>query len=466
MICPDHRSDTDHRRNDKLKPAQIKFRELLAIYQRRKRYLFIPAAIVTLLSVLGAVMMSNKYESYTTILVQRDEILNPLISYQMAITMASEDRLRTFSEIINSHSTIKKLKDSLFVAEDPDEAVDEQAVLERIRARIKTERRGSDSFRISFTSNDAVRAQKAVALLADEFIQTILRVEGQRNEQAVKFFEDKLSELRSKYESSQRRVVSQLKSRVDVMPQDGKDRYLQIESIEKQITDFDVKISMYKEKLEDLKAFPAAIESEGGRQTLYDLQRAAIPFADELKTTLQKYDDITRRYKGTYPEVLRVRSQLSDLLSRIQKAIENEIRKQEPTRWDLEQRRARLVEGLKESSISQKMDQDVEADYDIYKKLYDEMKVKLEQAITTRDLGRTATNQFMIIDPPLVPTQPTSPNRPMVVLGGLFVGLFLGFVSVIVKELLDTTIRTPRDVEVYGKPVIAFITQTRTEQLN
>lgn len=445
---------------------QVKFREILAIYRRRKKYFFIPLAVLAALSVLGAFVMSNKYESFTTILVQRDEILNPLISYQMAITMASEDRLRTFNEIINSHTTIKKLRDSVFTEVEPDESVDEQAVLTRIRSRIKTERRGSDSFRISFTSNDPIKAQKAVALLADEFIQTILGVEGQRNEQAVKFFEDKLNELRSKYESSQRKVVSALKSRVDVMPKDSKERYTQVENIEKQISDFDVKMSMYREKLSDLKAFPAALETETGRQTLYELQRAAIPFADELKTTLAKYDDITRRYKGTYPEVLRVRGQLTDLLARIQSAIDGEIKRQEPTRWDLEQRRARLVEGLKESSISQKLDQDVEADYDIYKKLYDEMKIKLEQAITTRDLGRTATNQFMIIDPPLVPTQPTSPNRPMVVLGGIFVGLFLGFVSVIVKEMLDTTIRSPRDVEVYGKPVIAYIGETRAERVN
>jgi capsular polysaccharide biosynthesis protein len=31
-------------------------------------------------------------------------------------------------------------------------------------------------------------------------------------------------------------------------------------------------------------------------------------------------------------------------------------------------------------------------------------------------------------------------------------------VAVILKELLDTTVRSPRDVEVYQKPVIAFIT--------
>ena len=72
-----------------MKPAQLKFRELLSIYRRRKRYLFIPAAIITGLSVIGAIFTANKYESSTTILVQRDEILNPLISYQMAVGIST-----------------------------------------------------------------------------------------------------------------------------------------------------------------------------------------------------------------------------------------------------------------------------------------------------------------------------------------------------------------------------------------
>ncbi|HLF14999.1 MAG TPA: Wzz/FepE/Etk N-terminal domain-containing protein [Bacteroidota bacterium] len=449
-----------------MKPDQITIRDLLSIYRRRKKYLFIPAVIVTALSVVGSMVMSNKYESSTTILVQRDEILNPLISYQMAVAMASEDRLRTFNEILYSHTMMQKLRDSLYRSDEESADTDEQSVLEVLRKRITTERRGSDSFRIIFASSDASKAQAAVALLADQFIQTILTVEGQRNESTVKFFQDKLDELRAKFEASQQRVVSAVQSRINILPQDSRELYTQLETVQKQIADFDARINVYKEKLEDLKLFPAALGTASGTQTLYELQRSNIPFADELKTQLSKYDDISRKYKGKYPEVLRTEEQLADLLERIQKAIETEIHKQEPTRWDLEKKRADLVEELKQTSISQKLDQDVESDYGIYKRLYDEMKVKLEQAITTRDLGLNASNQFIIIDPPLVPTVPTQPNRPMLILGGLAVGLFLGFLSVVFKELLDTTIRTPKDIESYQKPVIAFITESSEERLN
>jgi succinoglycan biosynthesis transport protein ExoP len=449
-----------------VKPPSLTVRDIMAIYRRRKKYLFIPAAIITVFSVLGAIIISSKYESSTTILVQRQEILNPLISYEMAVTMASEDRLRTFNEILFSHTTMKKLYDSLYRKDNDGEVKDETTVLEALKSNITVEKRGSDSFRIIYVSSDPIRAQAAVQLLADDFIQTTLRVEGQQNEQAVKFFQDKLNELKDKVEASQGRVVSTLKTRINELPQDSRNLSLQLDTIEKELADYQTRINLYQEKLVDLQMFPQALGTEPGMQTLYELARSPIPFADELKLQLQKYDDITRKYKGNYPEVTRVQGQLTDLLVRIQKALETEIKKQEPTRQDLEQKRQQLIENLRESSVSQKIDQDDEADYSVYKKLYDEMKVKLEQAVMARDLGRTSSNQFIILDPPLVPTQPTKPNRPLLVVGGLFLGILFGCVSVIVKEVMDTTIRSARDIEVYQKPVIAFIGDGTDERLN
>jgi uncharacterized protein involved in exopolysaccharide biosynthesis len=98
-----------------------------------------------------------------------------------------------------------------------------------------------------------------------------------------------------------------------------------------------------------------------------------------------------------------------------------------------------------------------EADYSLYRKLYDEIKVKLEQARTTRELGNKSANQFVIIDPPIVPNQPTKPNRPQLILGGFGLSLFVGFLAVVLRELFDTTIRSPKDIEIYQKPIVAYI---------
>jgi polysaccharide biosynthesis transport protein len=63
----------------------------------------------------------------------------------------------------------------------------------------------------------------------------------------------------------------------------------------------------------------------------------------------------------------------------------------------------------------------------------------------------------VIIDPARVPAKPTKPNRALIVGGGVGVGLLLGLVAAIAAELLDSTIRSPREIEVFRKPIIGLL---------
>jgi uncharacterized protein involved in exopolysaccharide biosynthesis len=446
-----------------VRSAQITLHELVAVFRRRKRYFLLPTAVITVLCSIGVFLMSNKYESSTTILVQRDEILNPLLSYQMAVAMASEDRLRTFNEIIYSQTTLRRLADTLGLTDASTTEEKAQGIIAGLEKAIEVERRGSESFRITVTDTDPARAKHATEALADMFIGTILGVESQRNDQTVRFFEKKLAEIRKKFESSQQQVVSRLRSRIETLPEESRQLYTQVETVERTLTDLETKEKLYNDELQVLKTFPAAMKTETGKQALYDLQRADVPFAAEFRTLMTKYDEYSRKYKPMYPDLIALEGQISDLLQRMQSAMEGELAKQQPKREDLEKRRALLVDRLKQSSVSQRVDEDKESDYGIYRKLYDEMKVKLEQAITSRDLGTGGANQFIIIDPALLPIKPTKPNRPQLIVAGMLLGIFFGMAAVILKELLDTTVRSPRDVEVFQKPVIAFIADGRRQ---
>jgi len=448
-----------------LRSAQFTLRELIAVYRRRKKLLFIPFSIVTILSIIGALIIPSRFESTTTILVQREDIPNPLLSYELSLRMGDDDRLRTFDEIISSRITIQRLIDSLGLGKDVRSEADEQANVENVRGNIQTERKGSDSFSITYTSSDPYRAQRAASLLANLFIETILQVENQRNELAVQFYEKKLEEIRKKFEVSQKKVVTALHSRLGNMPVEGRILYTQIENLDMKISEIDTRVKEYQQGLTVLQNFPKALHTESGKQALYDMQRTDVPFAADLRTLLTKHDDYIRRYTGKYPEVEKLESQIIELLGRMRTSMESELANLQPQRLDFEKQRASIIGELKESSVQQRIG-DAEFDYDIYKRLYDEMTLKLEQAQTARDIGTTGASHFNIIDPAVVPTKPTKPNREHIILGGFIVGLFLGIVAMTLKELLDTTLRAPRDIEIYEKPVIALITDGASERLN
>ncbi len=437
--------------------AQFTIQEIRSLFRRRRMFFLLPIVVITGFSAVGAYLLSDKYVSSTTILVQREQMVNPFISNEVAAAIGSEDRLKTFNEILLSRTNLQKLLDSLDMISKISSEGDRQALVNVIGKNIETERRGTDAFSITCTDTDPVRAQKAVALLSKLFIETVTNFENQRSDQAVQFLEKKLEEIREKYEASQKLIVSQIGRSINSLPSESRGQYTLIENIDRQIADLDIKTKVYQQTFQTLETISQSYKIDELKEALYNISRTDIPFSQDLRSLLLKYDDYLRRFTPQYPDVQKIEQQISELVLRIHAALVGEIKNQQSQRWELEKRRAQLVDDIRESSISLQLNDEKEADYSLYRKLYDEIKVKLEQARTTRELGTKSANQFVIIDPPIVPTKPTKPNRPQLILGGFGLSLFVGFLSVVLRELFDTTIRSPKDIEIYQKPIVAYI---------
>ncbi len=445
-----------------MRPAQLSVHEVLAVFRRRKKNLVVPALLVTCLCILGAFILPRKYESSTTIMVQRDEILNPLMNFTMAVSTASEDRLRTFNEIVYSKATIEQLIDSLKLGKTAGTETQRQELIKEIRKNIATERPGATTFKIAYLDTDPERAQRAVQLLSGYFIKTVLQVENQRNELAVEFYEKKLEELRQKFEVTQGEMVAELRSRISEMPMEGRTISGRIDESDHQIGSIDDRVKNYQLALAPLQAAIDMIGTDNGKQDLFDLLRKDLPYVADLRPLVQRYDELTRRYTYQYPEVQKIQKQILDLLAIMRTSVESEVSKLRKNRWEMESRRTLLINDLKKSSVTQQVGKDKQSNVDIYRGLYEDMKIKLEQARTTRDLGRRGGDQFIVIDPAVVPSEPAKPNRLLIILAGMMFGLFLGVLTVLTTEILDTRIRVARDVAAYRKRIIAYIPEGRS----
>jgi uncharacterized protein involved in exopolysaccharide biosynthesis len=170
-----------------------------------------------------------------------------------------------------------------------------------------------------------------------------------------------------------------------------------------------------------------------------------------------QYDDVTARYTSIYPEVGKIENQILEILRKMRAAVQSDVSAMTGELNDLKNAKTEATNELMKYSVNENIDTDKKSNYSLYQRLYEDMKSKLEQAKTTRELGKNAANTFIIIDPARVPAKPSKPNKPMIVGAGVFFGLFLGLASALVAEMLDSRIRSPRDLHMYKIPVIAML---------
>jgi polysaccharide biosynthesis transport protein len=436
-----------------VQPSQFSFAEIAGAMRRRAKLLIIPPLLITALAVVAAYKLPRMYESYTTILVQRNELQNPLTSLtnQTPSYAPEEDPLRYIDEIIYSRKTVTMLMDSLNVTYGAADEAATRRLIDDFKSNIKIVRSARESFAIAFTDTDPLRAQRGAAVLTNIFIETTSSTNNKRNDITVQFYEQKLEEFRQKLEQSQEQIMPKLRERA----QDNPAANAYLNDVQRQIRDTEQKKREYVQNLTSIRQLPSILSTKEGRGTLAELSRLDLPYAGDMKVLVTKYEDATSRYTSQHPEVGKIERSITELLDRMTVAIRSESEKTDARLADLRRTQTQIIGEILGSS--QRVGQEKESNLAVYQRLYDGMKVKLEEAQVQQAIGKNADNQFTIIDPSLVPLRPTKPNRVLIVGGGFAVGLLLGIVAAVLAELFDTTIRTTRAIEIYEKPIIAFL---------
>ncbi|MDP1676625.1 MAG: Wzz/FepE/Etk N-terminal domain-containing protein [Bacteroidota bacterium] len=443
--------------------AQVKIKDIAAIIRRRKFFLFLPPIIMTIISITGAYMLPRMYESSIRILVQRTEVQNPLASLANAMTSRDDDPLRSFDDIIFSQRTISQLIDSLDLAKNITNEAEFRVLMVKVRNNIQTKVQPRESFSITYASDNPVQAQRGATILADIFIQTRSTTKNKKNELTVDFYQKKLDEYSQKLENSQKNMVSLLKQRAKGTPGANTFLYTRVEQFDQQIHDIGITIKQYEGNLAQVKTLPSLIGSKLARQSLFELQRSDVPYSIELRSQLSMYDEVSSKYTPKHPEVVKVESRILELLERIRVALGSEISKFKSQINDIQTSRSQTIEEIMNSSVVQQEDRDKESNYTIYERLYNEMKLKLEEAQISLSIGQDSENQYTVMDPPLLPLFPSKPSRMLIILGGFIVGIIVGLFSVMGAELLDTTIRTTAEIQVYKKPIIALLPEWKND---
>lgn len=425
----------------------------------RRRVLLILTPILFLgLSIAAIYIIEPKYKSSTSILVQKDETLNPLVMYEMAVNMASDDMLESFNEIIYSRSTVEMLIDSLNLDDDIKSERERQALINTIPEKIQTVLRASGSFVISYYDTDPVRSRDAVQLLSDHFIKTRLRIENNRNEETVEFFNEKLGEIEAIVNQKSEQVLNTSSEQLGALPSEVEALQTRLQDINSNLDSIEWQIFQQEENLDIINEFLSQEEPSGNVQILYKLPLDEMALGGDLTSLLDEYDQLSQQYTESYPRLQTLESQITRIANRIPDRIQSNLRDLNLQKNDFMDQRKEIIADMQNSFVARQRVNSRQSDYSIYEGLYNEMKVKLEQAKMSQDIGNRAGEQFLVIDQPYVPEDPASPDKKLIISIGLLLGLVLGVVLSAVAEVMDSTLRKEEDLP-YDKPIIAYLSK-------
>ena len=87
-------------------------------------------------------------------------------------------------------------------------------------------------------------------------------------------------------------------------------------------------------------------------------------------------------------------------------------------------------------------------------KLYLLIEEKYQEAMIVE---QSTAGNVVIIDPAIRPLEPSKPNRKLIVIIGLILGMGIGFGFAFIRDFLDNTVKTPEDIQKRNIPVLGWI---------
>ncbi len=164
----------------------------LNILWRRKWLVIVPMLIMGVGAFVGSNFIPKEYVSHTTILVEEQKLMNPLIS-GLAVSSSVYNRLPSTKEQILSWNNIVSLIKRLGLDKQITSREQLEKMVEEFRRNIYVVMpRNKNVVIISFRGKDPVMVRDVVKIIADNFIKQNLEDQGREASTAIEFIKNQI----------------------------------------------------------------------------------------------------------------------------------------------------------------------------------------------------------------------------------------------------------------------------------
>jgi polysaccharide biosynthesis transport protein len=458
--------------------------ECLDLLRRRRSWIILICLGVSVSTGVVAVRLPSVYRAETTILVNPEKGDDNLVS--VTAGWGGSYRLSTVREQVMSPTQLGPLLDELKMYPELRGKVTTRELVRRIESATTIEfqdagRQGSSLIHIAFTDVDRDRAAQAANRIASLFIQKNIKAREQLSSETSRLLENQLQETKQQLEGKEH-TLQGIKSRYVIELAESKQPHLRaMKNLRDQLQLSQAKVDrdrQAKVHLQSMAAKPAPA---------IDRNAQTSSSASALQARLQKLEalmkDMVARFGPNYPDVRKLRNEINQLKAETESeksagdapdlpaavpgvkthnpAMEAEIKKldqdieaQTKAQTELRKQIQFHVGKLQQAPVLEQQIAEVMSDYDSLRNHYSELQEKKVSA----QMAGGAGEHIEVLHAAVPPESPNGPKRGIMIIGGVFLGLFCGLGVAVFVEMSDGSVRHEREAsQIFGKAVLAGI---------
>ncbi len=456
------------------------------------RYRWIAVAVAWLVCILGWVGVAaipNTYEANARLYVDADNVLTPLLK-GLALDDSVANEIEVLQRTLLSRPNLEKLISKTDLELSIRSPTDLQEMVADLGTRIRITPQTRSLFTISYTDRNPQLAHDVVNTILNIFIESKAGNDRSDMENARKFLEQQITGYEAKLREAENKRAEFRAKYVDLLPSDtgtsnlDKARSTEV-ALQGQLTDAIGRRDRLKQELAAtaptlvVETDPATAGSGGG--------------GGELATARRHLTELLANETDANPDVIRQRRLIEQLShsgggggavagghparSRVQPnavytqlkvlavQADSDVASLQRQVADATRERDRLEEIARNAPGVQAQFLNLDRDYDVLRKAYDELLARREaMRLSAAADGGADKVKLQIIDPPQVPQVPSGPKRVLLLSGVLLAGLGAGVASAILLGQFDRSFQSEGDLRDFGLPVAGAISLLATLQ--
>jgi polysaccharide chain length determinant protein (PEP-CTERM system associated) len=454
-----------------------------------------------LVAVLGTIVVfniPNQYEASARIHVDTLSILKPLMA-GLAVQPDVNQQVSMLSRTLISRPNVEKLVRMADLDLKNKTKPQQDAMVDDLMKDLRISGTGRDNlYVLSYRDSDPERAKRAIQSLVSIFVESGLGASRTDAASAKAFINEQIKSYLAKLEEAEARLKEFRLRNIDLQLGEGRDVASRIGELSGQLEKARLELRE-AENARDAARGELRNEKSGsssGSALPNLLQESAVSVATpefdaRIDAQRRQLDALLQRFTEQHPDVVSARRLIGDLEEQKRKQVQ-ELRKaaqaapppvaaagpsslaaQELSRMlamsevqvaALKARVAEYSARYNQARASLKTAPQIEAeaaqlnrDYAVHKKNYDDLVARRESAALSGDLDVVSgMADFRLIDPPRVSPQPVAPNRlmllPLAMLAALAGGAFAAFAASQLRPVFfnPSELRTKFDLPVLG----------------